>query len=98
MSKAKMRKILEREDSTTLDKIQATLIMLEREILDDFYKKHIFDQDYAKARVRSIFTRYETMIADESNEPGAINKIRGCKIVSHDIIERKNKNGNQKED
>lgn len=98
MSKSKMRKILEREDSTTLDKIQATLIMLEREILDDFAKKHIFDQDYAKARVRSIFTRYETMIAEESNEPGAINKICGCKIVSHDIIERRNKNGNQKED
>lgn len=70
MSKAKMRKILDRENSSTLDKIQATLIMVEREILDDFIKKHIFDQDYASARVRSIFTRYETMIADESNNPG----------------------------
>ena len=88
MSKTKMRKILDRENSSTLDKIQATLIMIEREILDDFNKKHIFDEEYAKTRVKNIFQKYETMVADESQNTGAMYNIRGCKVVSHDIIER----------
>jgi len=98
MSKSKMRKILDRENASTLDKIQATLIMVEREILDDFIKKHIFDEEYAKTRVKNIFQKYETMVADESKNTGELYKVRGCRVVSHDIIERRNKNGNQKED
>lgn len=98
MSKTKMRKILDRENASTLDKIQATLIMVEREILDDFIKKHTFDEEYAKTRVKNIFQKYETMVADESQNTGAMYNVRGCRVVSHDIIERRNKNGNQKED
>lgn len=95
MSKTKMRKILDRENASTLDKIQATLIMVEREILDDFTKKHIFDEEYAKTRVKNIFAKYETMVADEDKNTGDIYTVRGCKVVSHDIIERRNKNGKQ---
>lgn len=96
MSKSKMRKILDRENASTLDKIQATLIMVEREILDDFIKKHIFDEEYAKTRVKNIFQKYETMVADESQNTGAMYNIRGCKVISHDIIERRSKNhGNE---
>lgn len=95
MSKTKMRKILDRENASTLDKIQATLIMVEREILDDFIKKHIFDEEYAKTRVKNIFEKYETMVADESKNTGDTYSVRGCKVVSHGIIERRNKNGKQ---
>lgn len=95
MSKTKMRKILDRENASTLDKIQATLIMVEREILDDFVKKHTFDEEYAKTRVKNIFAKYETMVADEDKNTGDIYTVRGCKVVSHDIIERRNKNGKQ---
>lgn len=95
MSKTKMRKILDRENASTLDKIQATLIMVEREILDDFTKKHIFDEEYAKTRVKNIFAKYETMVADEDKNTGDTYSVLGCKVVSHDIIERRNKNDKQ---
>lgn len=95
MSKTKMRKILDRENASTLDKIQATLIMVEREILDDFIKKHTFDEEYAKTRVKCVFQKYETMVADEDKNAGELYNVRGCRVVSHDIIERRNKNGKQ---
>ena len=64
MSKSKMRKILDRENASTLDKIQATLIMVEREILDDFIKLRLTYYDKRKVHLlKTLRNDLETLVA-----------------------------------